>query len=136
MIGRGLNGSALGLFAAGSGKAANGGASGNVIDLSNFESGLLVAFGASPNAIFNVTRSSTSNGTFGSFGASLTAAGGSGISSRYFVAATSNVWHQVTFENNAGSITYTAMLIGQGARQVPITQQGNTVNYSDVAAAL
>lgn len=133
MIGRGLNGSALGFFSAGSGKGANGAASGTVFDLREFESAIVFAYSASPNAVFNVQRSSTSNGTFGNFGASLTGQG-SGIATRFFTCATSNVWHRVTFDNAGGSTTYFAALIGQGARTVPIEQQGNVTNYSDVAA--
>ena len=133
MIGRGLNGSALGFFSAGSGAAANSNASGDVADLREFESALLVVSVASPNAVFNVERSSTSNGTFGQFGASITAVGASRTSTRFFTTATSNVFHRVTFDNAAGSITYSALLVAQGARTVPIEQQGSTTTYSDVA---
>lgn len=133
MIGRGLNGSALGFFPSGSGAGSNTPASATVFDLREFESALLVVYSGSPNAVFNVQRSSTSNGNFAPFGASVTGQG-SGIATRFFTCATSNVWHRVTFDHAGGSITYAAMLIGQGARTVPIEQQGNVTNYSDVAA--
>lgn len=130
---QGLNGSALGFFAGGSGQAANSAASGNVFDLREFESAVAFAYCASPNAVFNVERSSTSNGTFGQFGASIVGQG-SGLATRFFVAGTSNVWHRITFDNAGGSISYVTGFIAQEARTVPITQQGNTTNYSDVAA--
>lgn len=133
MVGRGLNGSALGWFAGASGTAANSNASGNVFDLREFDSATLFAYCGSPNAVFNVERSSTSNGVFGQFGASMVA-GGSGITTRHFTTATSNVFHRVTFANNGGSVTFVAGFLAQGARVVPIAQQGNTTNYSDVSA--
>ena len=133
MIGRGLNASALGVFAGGSGKAASGAASGTVFDLREFQSALLIAYCASPNAVFNVERCSTSNGTFGQFGASGVAQG-SGVTTRWFTTNTSNVFHRITFDNGGGSTTYTAVLVAQGARYSPIKQQGNITNYSDVSA--
>lgn len=133
MVGRGLNGSALGWFAGGSGNASSGAASGTVFDLREFQSATLFVYCGSPNAVFNVERSSASNTGFGQFGASLVATG-SGITTRHFTTNTSNVFHRVTFDNAGGSITYVAGLLAQGARVVPIAQQGNTTNYSDVSA--
>ena len=137
MIGRGLDGSALGVYQLLSANDFDGGGSSNPVDLSNYATAMLVLAAGSVNTGFQarMERSATSNGTFGEFGASLAVNAGCVIFTRGFGLGTSNVWHRLYYTNGTGSATAAVVLVAQGARVAPITQPTGVTTWSFVPAA-
>ena len=137
MIGRGLSGSAIFYAQALSPVALATAGSTAAFDLSNYQYGaVLIAAGALGGSIsLTIERSATSNGTFGEFGATASANAAGTLTIRNFVANSSAVWHRVAYDNtDAGSVTAAILLIGHGARSVPITQDSNTTVLTEVNA--
>lgn len=137
MIGRGLDGSAVAVHSMLSANDMQGATCSGPFDLSNYDTAMLiVSLGSvNTNAQFVVQRSSTSNGTFAAFGASVGANTGSQVLVRSFGLQTSNVWHRLYAVNGTGSATAAAVLVAQGARFVPVTQPTGTTVHSFVTAA-
>ena len=137
MIGRGLNGSAQGYILATCPLAFGAVGSSAAFDLSQFESATLVVAGGSIANGFQavVQRSATSDGSFGDFGASVAMESGGTLKTRTFVVGTSATWHKVYRANGVGSAVAAIIVVGHGARSVPITQHSTTTVHSDVAAA-
>lgn len=137
MIGRGLTGSAIRYSLAVSSNDFDVAACTLPIDFSEYQLGTLIVNLGSVNSGFEavVQRSSTSDGTFASFGASVGVSTGSQLLVRSFGTNTSNFWHRVYYTNGTGSATAGIVLEAQGARFVPITQSASVTVHSDVAAA-
>lgn len=136
-IGRGLNASAILYQGALSPNAIDHtvSASTDPVDLSNFQFGTLIALPGVTvgSGTYNVQRSGTSNGTFNPFGASVVTGAAGGMQVRSFNADSSAVWHRVE-RVTTGSQTTAVVLIGHGARYVPITQDSGTTVLGDVNA--
>ena len=137
MIGRGLNGSAILYVSGGSPFAIDHTLAlcSNAIDFSNFQLGTIIALPGVTvgSGTYKVQRSGTSNGTFQPFGASVVTSAAGGMQVRSFVANSSAVWHKVS-RTTTGSQTTAIILIGHGARRVPITQPTGTTIVGDVNA--
>ncbi|WP_455218605.1 hypothetical protein [Kaarinaea lacus] len=136
---KGLDSSAIKYISALSPTAISAAGSTNAVDLSNFTfATLLVSAGSTAAATINVNvvRSATSNGTFNSFGASVSAAVLGGAHARSFVVGGSTGWHKLYYTaTGAGSPVMQMFLIGQGVREVPIDQDSNTTSYSVINSA-
>ena len=135
MIGRGLTGSAVRYTLALSANDFDAAACSLPIDFSQFQMGTLIVNLGSVNSGFEavVQRSSTSDGTFAQFGASIGVSTGSQLLVRSFGTNTSNIWHRVYTTNGTGSATAGIVFAAQGARLVPVTQSADVTVHSDVA---
>lgn len=118
--------SPVAIAAAGSGAAFNAGA---------YTNATMLVSANSADLTVNLQRSSTSNGTFANWGASVPGTA-SGLSVRSFVLNSSNVWYKVAYDNNnAGSVIPSIVIALQGAERTPIpTQDTSTTVYSTVLA--
>mgnify|MGYP001616372213 FL=1 len=109
-------------------------------NFAGFETGQLVVIGSSaPSAagfIVEMLRSGTSDGTFSSFGASISYNNMviKGTRVRSWSLESSACWYMISYNNsNGGSTGATAIeVVLKDARGTPITQNGNTTVYSDV----
>jgi hypothetical protein len=114
--------SAVALATAGSSAAFNS---------AGFTYGTLLFQTNSAGATADVLRSATSNGTFQTWGASLTGVA-SKLAVRSFQLGSSNTWLKVSHNNGAGSATGVAIVALEGAMQTPVEQHSNTTTYSTV----
>jgi len=134
-LGDKLNGSALKIIALSSPVALNLGGSTSVYNASGFNFGTLVISGGSTAAQvrYKITRSATSDGTFGDIGASIQVVDGSANAYvRSFAIDASTPFLRGEYAvTGATSVTFAATLILGGARQFPITQDTRTTVYSD-----
>ena len=137
----GENGSAISYFVALSGTNLAAAGSTNASNFAGYELGtILLATASAPSAqglVVNVLRSGTSNGTFAGFGASVGANGPINVHKlfvRSFALDSSACWYKASYDNNnVGSAGITTIVFAlQEARNVPITQNTNTVTYSDI----
>lgn len=134
-LGDKLNGSVLKVIALSSPVALNAAGSTGVYNASGFNFGTLVISGGSTatQVRYKITRSGTSDGTFGDIGASIQVRDGSANAYvRSFAIDASTPFLRGEYDiTGATSATFVATLILGGARQFPITQDGRTTVYSD-----
>ena len=84
-------------------------------------------------ATANLIRSATSNGTFQTWGASVTGTA-SGLAVRSFVLGSSANWYRLHYSNGAGSATMCAIIQLHGAEHTPVDQASGTTVYTTVLA--
>lgn len=133
MINRGLNGSAIQYISALSPTTFAAAGSTNAFQLQDVKHLTVGVFANSADAVVNVERSATSNGTFAQVGLSIQSQA-SGLVVRSMPLNSSATWYKASYDNgNAGSVTATIMFVGQGMRNVPINQDSNTTVLSDIA---
>ncbi len=109
--------------------------SSNAIDFSAYTHLTVLVQTDSADLVVNLERSATSLGTFAQVGLSIPSKA-SGIALRTYagVVSGSAVWYKVSYDNqNLGSVNSFITMVGHGARFVPITQDSNTVVYSQIA---
>lgn len=111
------------------------------INLGGYQGGMVIAAytsSASNSAggtLVSVLRSSTSNGSFNGFGASLPGVGTNNrVQSRSFIVNTSATWHRVFYNNGTGgSFNTTILMLAHLPRSEPVTLQETGVSiFSDV----
>lgn len=131
-MGRNKSGSELGYILGLSPVAFGAPGSGNPFPVGQFTWGTLVVAANSAGAVFNVEGSIASNGTFAQVGASIQSVA-SGVVTRSFALGMSQTYLRLTYDNNnAGSVTATALFVMDGARRTPINQHANTTVLSNV----
>lgn len=106
--------------------------SGTAFDAAGFSFGTLFLSCNSGGFTVNLQRATTSNGTFGNWGASLTGVA-SKLAVRSFVLTGSPTWLKVAYDNNnAGSVIPFIGIALQGAYQTPVNQESTTNVFSTV----
>lgn len=132
MLGAKLSGSEVKYVQGLSPVALGAAGSGTAFDAAGFSFGTLLVSCNSANFTVNLQRSTTSNGTFGNWGASLTGVA-SKLAVRSFVLTGSPTWYKVAYDNNgAGSVTPFIGIVLQGAYQTPVNQESTTNVFSTV----
>jgi len=137
---RGGNGSVIQYINALSPTNVNYAGSTGASNFAGFETGELIVIGSSaPSAagfIVEMLRSGTSDGTFSSFGASISTNNLvlKGTRVRSWTLDSSACWYMISYNNsNGGSTGATAIeVVLKDGRNVPIGQNGNTTVFSDV----
>lgn len=130
-----LNGSAVQYISALSPTVVAAAGSTNAYDLSKGRRLTVKVHADSDDLVVNVERASASNGNFAQTGLSLTS-NASGMSVRSMPLQSSDVWYRASYDNgDAGSITAVIEFEVQGQYFSPITQDANTVSFSDVTGA-
>lgn len=131
MLGAKLTGSevkyVLGLSAVSIGAAGSGAA----FDAAGFSFGTLLFSSNAAGATVDLLRSSTSNGTFNTWGASLTGVA-SKLAVRSFVLTGSPTWYKLSYNNGAGSLVGCAIVALQGAYSTPVNQETTTNVFSTI----
>lgn len=131
MLGAKLSGSEVKYVAALSPVALAAAGSGTAFDGSGFTFATMLVHGNSAQSTFSLQRSATSNGTFGSWGASLTGVA-SKLAVRSFVLGGSTPWYKLAYDNTGGSMITSVVVALQGAVQTPINNESTTNVFSTV----
>ena len=135
MLGAKLTGSEVKYIQGLSGVAYGAAGSSAPFDAAGFSFATMLVAADSADLTVNLQRSSTSNGTFGNWGASMPGAA-SKLGVRSFVLGGSPTWYKVAYDNNAaGSVISTIVVALQGAYQTPVNQETTTIVYSNVLVA-
>lgn len=135
---KGLGTSEIKYYTALSSTAISAAGSSNAVDLSKFTHGTLIVSTGSTGAAtitVDVMRSGTSNGTFQSFGASVSASVLGHLEVRAFTIGTSAVWHKTyRTATGGGSPAMVEVIAAAGARSTPINNEDSTRSYSVINA--